>query len=160
MPSLNQYLIALKEVVGEEQFSLASLHLTVARKILDEKKRLTLTETGDRASRRALLDKWFGNYLVDAVKNVIILMAEQYSLDLLDENSVEKNEQKTVAITSARQLATEKKQWIAGELKKILGDALIQWKEDRGLIGGIKIRVNDKEIDASIRSRLNALTKF
>ncbi len=160
MPSLNQYLAALKEAVGEEQFSLALLHINVASKILNKKKRRILIEAENRASRRGLLDKWFGNYLVNEVKNVIVLMAEQDSLDFLDESSAEKIEQKTVAITSARRLTAEKKQWIGDELKKIIGNAIIQWKEDRDLIGGIKIRVGDKEIDASIRSRLNALTKF
>lgn len=159
MPSFSTYLNALKEAVGDEQFPFAISHIEFARGFLDDSKRRSLASCDTNALRRELLDQWFGNYLASEVKNIIALLAEHGALDLMDADFLLESVCKTVTITSARSLPQDTKQWLIQELAQIVGALPVRWREDPRLIGGVKIRIGDQEIDASIGSRLNILTQ-
>lgn len=66
----------------------------------------------------------------------------------------------TAEITTAISLSNEEIQKIAGRLTGIIGKpVVIKTRVDPAIIGGIVIKIGDKLIDGSIRSKLNALKK-
>lgn len=149
-PKLKKYLQALQEATGES-YELALGHLRIAgKKITAEKAR----ELGgkNREGVRKLLDSWFGKYLTDEVKNLLIILQEEDSLELLGELE-EKEKSEEVVVKTPHKLDEETRGWIRKEME----GRNITFREDASLIGGVQIKVGDKEVDNSVRARLSAI---
>ena len=153
-PKLNTYLQALREATGE-QYELAVGHLRLASKELTPEK-IREIESGGREEKKKLLDSWFGNYLVGEVKNLLTILAEDGSLDLLKE--LQRDEERREAVVKTpNTLDEETKSWLREELEKQGGVGRVVFRKDPSLIGGVQIKIGDKEVDNSIKTRLGAI---
>ncbi len=153
MPSINDYLQALRDAVSEERYSLALAQIQMARQELNESRARELEFAGDSEKRIILLNKWFGDFLTREVKNTLALLAEERKLAGLDEIGGEK-ESEAVIITTARPLTQTLKEWFVKELKSVFPSSRASFKTDQALIGGVKLRAGDREVDASLKARL------
>lgn len=152
----NPYLQALRENVGDENFLLALEHLKLAEKFLTLQKRqaLELCETNNKRTR--LLNEWFGDFLAKEIKNFLALLAEKKQLSFFLAIKNER-EAKQIIITSAEPFSSNLKNFTIQELTKVFGETEIKFTEDKKLIGGVKIKIGDKEIDNSIKKRLEMI---
>ena len=152
----NQYIHALREAVGEENFPLALEHMRLAGRIITPERAQELQHAKDNKARVALLDEWCGNFLTQEVKHTIALLAETQQLGILQElGSAEAAREESAVITTAHSLEDETKNTIRTALEKLYDTVTISYTEDPSLIGGIKIRVGDREVDNSIRTKLD-----
>lgn len=154
MATLSDYKTALHQAVGEEKFPLALAHLQLVRDFLVLQKRKELESCASNQERINLLNKWFGNFVVEETKNFTALLAEKHQLALLDEFGKEEGSAKKITVTLAKPLNQELRQWLVKELETIYGHVAVKFGEDSSLIGGIKIRVGDREVDYSLKSKL------
>lgn len=69
-------------------------------------------------------------------------------------------ERHTATITSAIPLNDDEKQAIQSKLNARTPGLSYQWQVDPELIGGLVVKVGDDVTDASIRSRIDRLTKI
>lgn len=61
-------------------------------------------------------------------------------------------------VTTAHELTAAQKKSVAAALKKAIGkDPVIETRVDESLLGGIKVRVGSRLVDASVRARLDAV---
>lgn len=153
MASISDYLHALSEAVSEERYPLALEQLRTARRFLTENRRRELERAKDAFDRLRMLDEWFGGFLAKEVKNTLALLAEERNLDALDKISSEEREE-PVTVTTARPLSQSLKELLLREF----GAASATFKTDTSLIGGVKIRVGDREVDNSLKARLEKIT--
>lgn len=154
MPPLNSYLSALKESVGDEHYNLALRQLILSSKFLGSKERKELEECVSNKERKNLLDKWFGHFLAPEIKNLIALFAESKNLKILDSVEI-KNDAKNIEVTTAQALSPSLENWFRSELEKKCGSLGVIFKTNPEIIGGVKIKIGDKEIDSSIFSKLS-----
>lgn len=157
MPHIKKYLNALREAVGERKYPLALAQLRAAHSTLTPKQLQELQFCKDNKERLQLLGKWCGNFLADEVKNVIALLSEKNQLDLLSTIQETDASSDSVTVITAKPLSQEDKSWIATELRNVCGEAKINFAKDESLIGGVKIRIGDREIDNSIKTKLTTL---
>jgi F-type H+-transporting ATPase subunit delta len=152
---MNTYLEALRGVVGEEQFPFALEHMRIAGRAITPARIRELKDAKDNKERVSLMEEWCGNFLNKEVKNAIALMAENNQLEVLKEISDEKKQlDESVVVTTAKKLNEEEKEWLERELRSISQVAQINYLEDSSIIGGIKIRIGDREVDNSIKTKL------
>ncbi|HCA66815.1 MAG: ATP synthase subunit delta [Parcubacteria group bacterium GW2011_GWC2_44_17] len=153
MSSIHDYLQAMKYAVSEERYTLALAQLQMARQELNESRMRELEFAGDSEKRIMLLNKWFGDFLTKEVKNTLALLAEDRKLAELNEIGDE-SAKDFITVTTARQLNQQLKEWLMKELESAFGSARAIFKTDSSLIGGVKIRAGDREVDASLKARL------
>ena len=89
------------------------------------------------------------------VKNVIALIAEKNQLSSLEGVKQEKSSAKDAKITTAAALDESKKSEIVEKIEAIHGSMQIMFQTDPNLIGGVKMKIGDREVDNSIRAKLN-----
>jgi F0F1-type ATP synthase delta subunit len=156
MPTSHDYYSALSQVVLPKQIGFALDHIALLNKSITSQEKLELENAGSNADRKKLLDAWFGAYIAEPVKNMVIAIGEAREWNVLFElaKMAKKTSQQTVLVTTAKPLSESLKQMIQTELAKMSETEDIAFSEDKKLIGGIKIRLNNREIDYSIKSRL------
>ncbi len=157
MPSINDYLHALRDTVSEERYPLALEQIKMARQELNESRMRELEFAVGAGKGVELLDKWFGDFLTREVKNTLALLAEERKLALLNEMQ-EEDHGEIITVTTARPLNQRLKEWFMKELAGKFQLARASFKTDQSLIGGVKIRVGDREVDASVKARLEKIT--
>lgn len=152
---IQPYLDALRAVVGEEKYPLALTQLRGLARLLTPQRRSQLTRSPDNEKRAALLDGWCGEYVAREVKNTVALISERGELDALDDlaDPALPDLRDTAVVTTARPLTEEEKSRV---IKALPGADRVIFRENRDLIGGVKIKLGDREIDNSLRTRLNA----
>lgn len=160
MSAISPYLKSLDKIVGQEKMPLALEHLQIAKNFLNSEKKEALEQATDNQIRLKMLDDWFGDFLTDQVKHFLILLSDEHKLALLDETGEEIKIAKQVTITTAKPLSDQLKEWLIDELNKIAGAASFNWRLDSAMIGGVKIKINDREIDNSLRSKLESITSY
>ena len=147
----NPLLQALQEIAGEKS-SLAMEHLAFAlRRVTKEREQALAAE--NLKGKKELLNLWFGDYLAPEVKNTLALLAEEGILESA-RKEVRPEGLEEIKITTAKQVKEETKTWIRKELREVLGGGNIIFREDPELLGGIKIKAGDKELENSLRQRL------
>lgn len=152
MVRIHDYLHALRETVSHERYPLALEQLWMARRFLTDGRRRELEFAKDAADRLKLLDEWFGDFLTKEVRNTLALLAEERKLATLDEMRGEEAGE-PVTITTARPLNQSLKEWFVKEL----GAARAIFKTDSSLIGGVKIRAGDRDVDNSLKAKLETI---
>ena len=160
MPTLQEYKTALGQVVGEEKFPLALHHLLIAAKFLTEEHLRQLQLCSQNTERLELVEKWFGGFLANEVKNILVLLAEKNQLSLLQEADSGAQTGQKITVSLPKLLSQDTRHWFIQELQDIYGEVEIYFKEDEKLIGGVKIRVDDKELDYSLKTKLEAIVKY
>ena len=156
MPTSRDYYTALSQVVFPKQIDFALEHISILNKSITSRQKLELENAGDNAERKKLLDAWFGEYIAEPIKNMIVALGEAREWNVLSEMAemAKKTNQQAVLVTTAKPLSKSLKQMLQAELAKLSETEDIIFSEDKKLIGGIKIRVNNREVDYSIKNRL------
>lgn len=157
MSVISTYLKSLEKIVGQEKFPLALKHLQIAKDFLNSEKRETLEKGADNQIRLKMLNDWFGNFLTDEVKHLLILLSDERKLSLLDEIGEEIKITKEAVITTAKPISDQLKKWLIDELNKIAGALSFKWRQDPTLLGGVKIKIGDQEIDNSLQTKLESI---
>lgn len=155
MPHSHEYFEALRASVSQQQFDFAMEQLGMVSRFLDQDTKRQLSHLADNPARRQLMDEWFGDYVASPVKNVIALIVENGDWDILSEleKKHENVQSQEIVVTSATALSDELIHWLTNELKKMHPVALIQFAVDSALIGGVKMRIGDKEVDYSLQAK-------
>ncbi|MEK9165787.1 MAG: F0F1 ATP synthase subunit delta [Patescibacteria group bacterium] len=157
MSVISTYLKSLEKIVGQEKFPMALKHLQIAKNFLNSGKKETLEKAADSQTKLKMLEDWFGDFLTNEIKHFLILLSDEQKLSLLDDISEEMKNAKEVVITTAKPLSDQLKKWLIDELNKIDIDKAVafKWCLDPALIAGIKIKINDREIDNSVQAKLS-----
>ena len=117
--------------------------------------------------KQSIIREIFGGKIHDLTMSFMMLMADKKREGYLDDiaNSfVDLYKQHkgiiSVVITSATVLTSDTKEKMLSIIQKsVTGKVELTEKIDPSLIGGFKIKVGDKQIDASVLRRLNDLKK-
>ena len=65
---------------------------------------------------------------------------------------------KIAEVTTARELSSEEEKKLIDDLnKRVLGQVELKKKVDKGLIGGIMVKIDDELIDGSVKKQLKEL---
>lgn len=157
MSTASIYLKSLEKIVGKEKFPLALRQLEIAKDFLNSEKRETLEKDAGNQIKSTILDDWFGSFLTDEVKHLLILLSDEGKLSLLNEIGEQTQLAKEVVITTAKPLSDQLKKWLIDELNKIAGALSFSWRQDPAILGGVKIKIGDQEIDNSLQTKLESL---
>lgn len=153
MATLNDYAHALKEITGQDKAELALVHLQIARDFLSNERRRKLEQSVSNNERVRLLDQWFGDFIAKEVKHTIALMAEANDVNMLDTLHTKETSEK-VTLVMAREPDPSFKESIIQEVEGLFPNHPIAFRYDKSLIGGIKIKFGDREVDNSISKKL------
>jgi F0F1-type ATP synthase delta subunit len=151
---MQEYLQALREAVGEERFLLAKGHFDLAVSLLRDKKIQELEHAPSPSKRRELLDSWFGNFIMDEVKNLIVVLGEKGELASFAKIRGEVKGEEEAVVTTPHPLSKELKEWFIGELTRVFPVATVHFRQDENIIGGVLLRVGDILVDHTLRSRI------
>ena len=157
MPSLSDYETALKNSVGKQNAPLIAAHLELAWNFLTENQRKTLENAANNEERMHHINEWFQKFLIDEVKHALVLMAETKELYLLKpkkRQSLPTEENQDIVVTTASPLSQNLATWLEEAISKTTGAQRIRFAYDTSMVGGIKIRVGDTEIDNSLSTKL------
>jgi F-type H+-transporting ATPase subunit delta len=117
------------------------------------------------AQRREIIDELLNRRVKPPVRRLVALLAERRKLDLLPEIALEYKElvkrQRgivTAIVTSAEPLTAEESRALEKRLRAMTGATVeLQPRIDKGLIGGLTVRIGDQLLDGSVRGRLERL---
>ena len=156
MPTAHDYFTSLSEALGEAKLPLALEHIALLHTFITSAQMQELEDAPNPAERKKLLDIWFEGYIADPIKNLAAIIAEVREWNVLSEMAemAKRTNQQAVLVTTAKPLSQSLKQMLKAEIGKLSETEDIIFTEDKSLIGGIKIRVNNREIDYSIQNRL------
>ena len=171
LSSAHAYAKALLELANERQQTVSiGEEMRGIREIVDTNPTFVayLRDPGvGKTERSQALDRIFKGKLSPLLYNTIRVMiehdrlgmlgtmAEQYQ-ELLDEQLGKIEVDVTVAQRLDPETLEQVRQRISSALQK---DAVVHQYVDESIIGGLVLRVEDKLIDASVRSQLNALKR-
>ncbi len=138
------------------------------RKVFDPHPELEEFLTGDalgRESKARVIDATFANRASDLVFNFLHVLNEHDRLVLIRPITYvyrqlleRKHNQMRVEVRSAVPLAPDQRERLRGELRQVFQrEPLLDEAVDRGLLGGLVVRVGDWLYDASLRTRLDRL---
>ena len=153
--NLEKYLEALREAVGEERFPIARAQVNALGRVLTRERRRELESGRDNGVRREILDKRYGGFLADEVKNLVSILAEKKELSLLDGILDDEESGDSAVVTTARKISGETRNWLSEELKLACGANKIDFKEDKNIIGGVRIKIGSREVDATMRTKIS-----
>lgn len=142
---------ALQEITGDK-FPFAMEGLTLAARHITKERERELAGKPLRG-KRELLDGWFGDYFTPDVKNTLSLFAEEGKLADI-RNNMKKGEVEEIRVTTSRKLTEEMRVWVEKEFRNIAEGAPLVFCEEPALLGGVKIKAGDREIEYSLRQRL------
>lgn len=148
---------ALQEVTGEN-FPLAREHLAMGIRHISKERERMLTLQKTLKEKKELLSSWFEGFIREEVQNTMALLAEEGGLDRIREEMAKGREAEEIRITTAKKLGEETKSWIRKELRGTAEGPPIVFREDPGLLGGVKIKAGDREVENSLRQHLANLT--
>jgi F0F1-type ATP synthase delta subunit len=159
MPTARDYYSALSEAISETELPLALEHILLAHKSITPSRKQELENAQNIEERKKLLDLWLGEYVVSPVKNLAALIAEAREWNLLSQlvEIIKTEGEEEARVTTAKPLSNPLKKLIRSELAKISEIKSVAFKEDKTLIGGVRIQLGNRQIDYSIKNRL---TKF
>jgi len=117
------------------------------------------------ADKKDLLDQLFEGKISEITSNFLALLVdgrrEKYFSDIVDEYVALANESRGVVeanVTSAIELKDEEKSELNSILAKLTGKKVQTiYDVDPAIVGGVIVRIGDKIIDGSIKTRLNTL---
>ncbi|MBE6537144.1 MAG: ATP synthase F1 subunit delta [Ruminococcaceae bacterium] len=143
--------------------------LTLASGILSEYPeyvKLLDTPAVSVTEKLPLIDEAFSS-VADIVKNVIKILTEKHSVHLFfeiaKEYTVIYNESRgicTAEIITAVELTDSQTQKLKEKLENMTGKTIIiKNTVDKSILGGIKLRYLGKELDGTLKARLNAIEK-
>lgn len=142
---------ALREVTGTS-FPLALEQITFALRHITKEREQELSAKPLK-EKKELLDSWFGEYCTAEVKNTLALLAEEGKLAEIGKQ-MKQGVEEEIRVITARKISEETKAWVQKELGEIAEGAPIVFREDPGLLGGVKIKAGDREVEYSLRGRL------
>lgn len=150
-----QYLEALKETVGNDKYDIALGELRVLLDHLDTQKIDALLSAEGNKDKSHLLDDWFGAFISKELKNFLIVISNENQLHVLKKNLKIIREKKFASVQTAVKLSTNLEDELRKEIFNATGISNINFLVKPELIGGVKIRINDEEIDFSIQKKLD-----
>lgn len=117
------------------------------------------------ADKKDLLDQLFKGKISEVTSNFLALLVdrrrENYFSDIVDEYVVLANESRGVVeanVTSAVDLQDEEKSELNSILARLAGKKVqTTYEVDPSIVGGVIVRIGDKIIDGSIKTRLTTL---
>ena len=120
----------------------------------------------DPDRRAATIEKLFTDRADDLVLRFLLVLNDHQRLGHLpvirhayDQALKASRGQVDVALSTARPLSDEQRDQVAQRLSASIGrEAIVHERTDEALIGGMRIRFDDKLIDASVASQLRRLT--
>ena len=117
--------------------------------------------------KKAFLQSVFGKKISAQSSEFIQFVADKGRIGMIDEILrvyqivyKEHNGIKTAEVTTAQELASDKKQEFQAQLEKKLGSKVeTNFSTDASLIGGVVIRVDGKQLDCSVARQLADIEK-
>jgi F-type H+-transporting ATPase subunit delta len=117
------------------------------------------------AEKKEVLDSLFKDRISEIAMNFLGLLVERrreiYLADITDYFVDLANKARNITdvkVTSAVELTKEEKKRLAGAMEKCTGKQVkLSYDVDPALLGGVVVRVGDKVIDGSVRTRLQTL---
>lgn len=152
---MKNYLKALLEAVGEDKFPIAKAQLKALSGVLTRERRRELESGKDNGVRREILDKRYGGFLSDEVKNLTVILAEKKELSFLDGILDSDDLGDHAVVTTAGKISGETRDWLKEELRATCGANKVDFMEDKGIIGGVRIKIGSREVDATIKSKIS-----
>lgn len=115
----------------------------------------------------AAVDKAVGGKLSDELKRLVALLAGRGKASLLPEiNAVfaemvrEAEDQVVATVTVAAKLDAESKKKVEAAVAKVAGKKVqLNVVEDKQILGGMVVSIGDRQIDCSLRGKLEGLRK-
>ena len=157
MASAHAYKEALMKAVGGEKFPLALEHVFFALRALDDAEKRKLSELDEKEVKHAL-EKRFGDFLAQPVKNMIAVAAMQGEWEALSELAgEERSENMEAVVTTTRPLTDDMEAAFRKEITRQTPVREVRFVIDPTLLGGVRVRIGDREIDHSVKG---ALAKF
>ncbi len=143
--------------MGDNRLSLALKHLALAQELLSAEQQTELGRLSAKESRDKL-EEWWGEFIASPVKNAIALIAEHNYWEAFREMAIpsSKDLPRAVVIT-ARPLSSADETAFRQKIEQVAPVGNVQFLTDPELIGGVKVRIGDEEIDASLRGKLAQL---
>lgn len=157
MANSHAYREALRKAVGEEKLLLALEHAAMVLRVLDDTEKRKLSDL-DEKKVHATLDARFGEFLATPVKNMIAVAAASGEWSALaDAVGATELRNKEALVTTSRPLTAEMETAFRKEIARNEDVREVRFAVDPTLIGGVKVRMGDREADYSVQS---ALQKF
>lgn len=131
----------------------------------DELKRVLFHPRIAAAEKKEVLDSLFKKHVSEITMHFLGLLVERnrelYLADITGYYTSLANKARgitDVEVTSAVDLTKEEKKRLTKAMEQCTGKQVrLSYKTDAGLLGGVVVRVGDKVIDGSVRTRLQAL---
>lgn len=156
------YMLAAEERREREYLDQLSV---VSRLIDDEYMQILCSPAIARSERLAMIDEAFGNAVCVNVLSFVKLLCEKGYLPILEECFDEFRKMYLdftgtvrATVTSAVELNESEKAKIAEKLHTLTGQsAMIRYRLDPSILGGLIIQTDDRIIDGSVRRRLKEI---
>ena len=118
----------------------------------------------DKEEKVKIIENIFKNRISDELLGLMVMIIEKHLVSVFDHFTECVKEYKNIGtayITSAVELSDEQKQAIEKRLLDTTRYVEIEMKfdVDAALIGGMKIRIGDRVVDSSVKTKLEDLTR-
>lgn len=118
--------------------------------------------------KNEIVNEIFDNKISDKVINFIKILADKKRFSELDEiteaysNKVDEiNNVKRVEVISAVELSTTQKEKAIEKLQnRLKKNVIVNWTQNKDIIGGLIIKIDDNVIDNSLKNKLEKLSKI
>ncbi len=161
-------LYALAEAEGLSETILADLQLTAAAfEKHPDYVRLLDAPTMLNEDKRRLLDEAFAAHIHPYTSNFLKILAEKKQVRALaaarrtfvKQYNADRGIEEAVAVTAVP-LSAALKEKLTAKLEKMTGKTVVlENKVEPGILGGITVRMANRQMDASVRTRLENLEK-
>lgn len=119
----------------------------------------------NKSEKMLALERLLPNQEDEFLKEFLLVLVQKNRIGLwnfifknYEKLMLRKNNQEEVKIISARKLDEDLRARLVSALEKITGKKIVcDIQEDKGLIGGIQVRIANRLIDGSVRTKLNEL---
>ncbi len=161
-----RYARAIFELIQEGAKLEGGLKKLAAIAAEDEVAKVLASPALPAANKAAILTKAAGK-LPKELKNLVDLLCQRGKAQLLpeiaelvDEMILQSQSEVVADVVTATKLSDAAKKKIAEALGKSIGrDVRLEVREDKSLIGGLVVQVGDRQIDCSVRHRLEDLRR-
>lgn len=115
-----------------------------------------------------IIDEVFKNDLSEKVLNFIKILVEKNRFNEFEQivqaysDELDKiNNLQRVEVISAVELSDNQKQRVSEKLQqKLQKNIFVNWTQDKEIIGGLVIKIDDEVIDSSLKNKLEKLSKI
>ena len=154
------YELALEKDVEQRTYSKELLdELRIVKSLFDENPdyiRLLQEPSIPRKTRLGLIDKAFGAQADEYLVNFLKLLWEEYRQRFQKDHNIAE-----AHVVSAVTLSSQQKAALKAKLEEVWKkEIILVTKTDPNLMGGLKVEIEGRQLDGSVRGRLERLHKL